>query len=413
MTWPPASARASSTARSLERRFGNERHRFELDLDSRDRKLERAAARLAEETRYKEIEVGRRRALGRQADDALASLARQLERYEQSRVGRVATGLVSARQTITPGVARTTAGPLTNPLAELAVRRAEIAAFAQQEPAPGGTSEGLFPTDDPLVWRTRPRSRSAESDRPSMAVISWDVGHNPLGRANVLAEVLSRRFDVELWGAQFERYGTDVWAPLRRTATPINLFPGGELPAHLRTMDRVADRIEADLVWVSKPRLPSYLLGIDAKLARNRPLVLDVDDHELAFFGEDTGLTVDDLMGQRGRDDLRWPFERDWTRLCDTYIDAADLVTVSNVALQDRYGGLIVPHARDERRFDPARFDREATRARLGVGPEERLLLFGGTPAPTRAWWRCSRRSSAWATTATGCSCSAPGSSTS
>jgi glycosyltransferase involved in cell wall biosynthesis len=213
-----------------------------------------------------------------------------------------------------------------------------------------------------------------------MAVISWDVGHNPLGRANVLAEVLARRFDVELWGAQFERYGSEVWAPLRRAATPINLFAGDELPAHLRTMAHVAERIDADLVWVSKPRLPSYLLGIDAKLARNRPLVLDVDDHELAFFGEDDGLTVQDLSGTRSRDELRWPFERDWTRLCDTYIDAADLVTVSNTALQERYGGLIVPHARDERRFDPARFDREATRARLGVRPDERLLLFGGTP---------------------------------
>lgn len=365
---------------SLARRSANERHRLELDLASRDRKLERAAARLDDETRYKEVEVARRRALGRQADDTLSSLARQLERYERSRVGRVATGLVSLRQAVTPGVARTTAGPLTNPLAELATRRAEIAAFARQEPAPGGTSEGLFPTDDPLVWRTRPRSRATGSDRPSMAVISWDVGHNPLGRANVLAEVLARHFDVELWGAQFERYGSDVWAPLRRAATPINLFPGAELPAHLRTMDRVAHRIEADLVWVSKPRLPSYLLGIDAKLARNRPLVLDVDDHELAFFAEDRGLSVADLLGRRSRDDLRWPFERDWTRLCDTYIDAADLVTVSNVALQDRYGGMLVPHARDERRFDPARFDREATRERLGVRPGERLLLFGGTP---------------------------------
>lgn len=365
---------------SRERRFADERHRLELDVASLERKVERTEKRLDDEVRYKETELARRRALGRQAEDALATLERQLERFDRSRVGQVAANLVSLRQTVTPGVARTTAGPLTHPLAELATRRAEIPAYAQQEPAPGGTTEGLFPTDDPLVWRTRPSARAAGSDRPSLAVISWDVGHNPLGRANVLAEVLARRFDVELWGAQFERYGTDVWAPLRRATTPINLFPGGELPAHLRTMHRVADRIEADLVWVSKPRLPSYLLGLDAKLARNRPLVLDVDDHELAFFAEDTGLTVDDLVGQRGRDDLRWPFERDWTRLCDTYIDAADLVTVSNVALQDRYGGLIVPHARDERRFDPARFDREATRDRLGVRPGERLLLFGGTP---------------------------------
>ena len=42
----------------------------------------------------------------------------------------------------------------------------------------------------------RPPGRRSEPARPSMAVISWDVGHNPLGRANVLAEVLARRFDV-------------------------------------------------------------------------------------------------------------------------------------------------------------------------------------------------------------------------
>ena len=36
--------------------------------------------------------------------------------------------------------------------------------------------------------------------------------------------------------------------------------------------------------------------------------------------------------------------------------------------------------ARDERRFDPALYDREAVRTGLGLGPSDRLLLFGGTP---------------------------------
>ena len=41
---------------------------------------------------------------------------------------------------------------------------------------------------------------------------------------------------------------------------------------------------------------------------------------------------------------------------------------------------MLVPHARDERRFDPERYDRAAVRASLGVAPSDRLLLFGGTP---------------------------------
>jgi glycosyltransferase involved in cell wall biosynthesis len=57
-----------------------------------------------------------------------------------------------------------------------------------------------------------------------------------------------------------------------------------------------------------------------------------------------------------------------------------DVLTVSNIELQHRYGGTIVPHARDETLFDPARYDRAAVRARLGLASTDRLILFGGTP---------------------------------
>ena len=55
-------------------------------------------------------------------------------------------------------------------------------------------------------------------------------------------------------------------------------------------MEMMAKEIDADAIYVSKPRLPSYGLGILAKQLRNRPLVLDVDDHELAFFDENDGI---------------------------------------------------------------------------------------------------------------------------
>ena len=108
------------------------------------------------------------------------------------------------------------------------------------------------------------------------------------GRAYTLAGVLQRRFDVEIWGAQFERYGSRVWAPLRESDIPVHTFEGAPFPRHLSIMEKIASEIDADAIYVSKPRLPSYGLGILAKQARNRPLVLDVDDHELAFFDEDT-----------------------------------------------------------------------------------------------------------------------------
>lgn len=387
----------------LGTRVGDQVRALERDVTTNLGRLEREAAaqradlqrRVEDVIRYRDVEVARRQELGRLSEDALGTLDRRLQRIDASTVGRITRGLVRARQTLTPGAARTDGGLLGPSRRDLAERRQEIQARARQAPAPGrGTvpapgatgdrapaTEGTVATDHPLIRRTRggQSHAPAASERPSVAVIAWDVGHNPLGRANVLAEVLARHFDVELWGAQFDRYGSGVWAPLRQAATPVNLFPGRPFPEHLRTLGEVVGQIEADAIWVSKPRLPSYLLGAMAKEARNRPLVLDVDDHEMAFFDEDEGLALAEVLG-RGRKDLLWPFERAWTRACDPFIDAADQVTVSNVALQERYGGLLVPHARDETRFDPVLYDREETRGRLGVGPDERLLLFGGTP---------------------------------
>ncbi len=207
---------------------------------------------------------------------------------------------------------------------------------------------------------------TARRARPKVAVLAWDIGHNPLGRAYVLADLVRRRFDVEIWGAQFPRYGSRIWAPLRHAAIPVHGFAGESFPAHLAAMEAAAARIDADAIWVSKPRLPSYALGMLATEVANRPLVLDVDDDELAFFGRD----------QR---DSTLPFGETWTRACEPLIGAADQLTVSNDAIQARVGGLIVPHARDETTFDPQRYDRDEVRRRLGIDPSDRVLLFGGT----------------------------------
>ena len=51
-------------------------------------------------------------------------------------------------------------------------------------------------------------------------------------------------------------------------------------------------------------------------------------------------------------------------------VSDADVLTVSNGELEARYGGVIVPHARDESVFDPARFDRAELRSRLGLRDE-------------------------------------------
>jgi glycosyltransferase involved in cell wall biosynthesis len=322
-------------------------------------------------------ERNRRARLGALALESLDRAEQDIRAMTAGRTATTAAYVTALRRTLTPGLHRSDPTPFSRALAGVEQGRRRIRGSLGDTPQAASPAEAASRAAA-LVRRTRPAI--APSGRPRVAVVAWDVGHNPLGRANVLAEVLARDFDVELWGAQFERYGSRVWAPLRDIPTPINVFAGRPFPEHLRVSETVATAIDADAIWVSKPRLPSLLLGALAKEHRNRPLVLDVDDHELAFFDIDEGLDIDALARRRNDPALALPFERDWTRACDPLIGGADQLTVSNVALQRRYGGVVVPHARDERVFDPAVVDREAARHRLGIPADQRVLLFGGTP---------------------------------
>src|SRR5262245_15951845 len=72
-------------------------------------------------------------------------------------------------------------------------------------------------------------------DRPRMLVVSWDMGHNPAGRAFLLADIAKRDFDVKLIGPLFEQYGKKLWQPLEgQSGFEIETFQGGPLAAYLK-----------------------------------------------------------------------------------------------------------------------------------------------------------------------------------
>ena len=59
-----------------------------------------------------------------------------------------------------------------------------------------------------------------------------------------------------------------------------------------------------------------------------------------------------------------------------------DGVTISNPQLQRRYGGSVVPHARDEKFFHPSEEMRRASRLKHGIPLDKTVVLFFGTPEP-------------------------------
>ena len=205
------------------------------------------------------------------------------------------------------------------------------------------------------------------------------MGHNPYGRAYLLAEALSRRYEVSLVGFQFPRFGKAVWPPLRDAHIKPLVIPGCDFPDFQDVLASGVARIDADVIIACKARLPAIQLGLMLKAARNRPLLVDVDDYELSFF-ENRKPLPDLSIVPPAR--LAIPFEETWTRYTENLLAFADALIVSNGALAGKFGGIEVPHARDETRFDPARFRRGRARRRLGLRPWHRAVLFVGTPRP-------------------------------
>ena len=241
---------------------------------------------------------------------------------------------------------------------------------AGEQSASAGVTYSNRKAAQPLENRTR---------TPIVAVIAWDVGHNPFGRAYLLAEALDPYYQVVLIGFQFARYGDAVWKPLRGARISPIVVPGTSFPEFQQRLADLALKIDPDVVIACKARLPSVQLALMVKALRNRCVFVDVDDYELSFFRNRERLRS--LSGV-SPESLELPFEECWTRYTQELLPFADGLITSNPALQKKFGGVIVPHARDEACFDPRKVDASATRRWLELAAQDKIVLFVGTPRP-------------------------------
>ncbi len=148
----------------------------------------------------------------------------------------------------------------------------------------------------------------------------------------------------------------------------------GKYPGFAAAVPALLRLIDGDLVYASKPRPTSFGLGLLARRRPRRPLLLDIDDWELGFFYRS------DAWGRLGRFlNLRNPNGLPWTWLMERLVRRADALTVASRFLERRFGGTLIPHVRDTEAWDPARYDRQAERKRLGVA-DRPVVMFLGTP---------------------------------
>lgn len=270
----------------------------------------------------------------------------------------------------------------------LFTKKLEISRPAEPQPAPAKAPSALPSKSDlPRPAASYPPAASADrpAAKPRMLVVSWDMGHNPIGRAYLLADMARAHFDVKLIGPQFAEYGQTLWGPLQgQKLLPIEVFAGGDMAEFLKNAVAAVEKNRADIVYVSKPRLPSLIFGYLMQLRHGCPVIVDSDDHELSFFKSDTPLELKAALDAAKADPAgsRMPHSEIWTRLGEHLMRHAGAITVSNVNLQKKFGGTIVRHARNEKTFVVSPKRRSDVRHEFGIKDNQIAILFLGTPRP-------------------------------
>jgi glycosyltransferase involved in cell wall biosynthesis len=198
--------------------------------------------------------------------------------------------------------------------------------------------------------------------RRKVSILSYTASGNALGRAWVFAELLREHFDVELIASA--RREAKVWAPLRDQHVVDRRWFVRTWPAfRLRAAALAEQLVTGDLVVAVKPRIQTLGLALAAKQVRPRPVLLDIDDWELGFYSPWWDSLCAPLSWFTVASNLhtRWYFRR---------TEAADAITVSSRFLQQRFGGMWLPHARR---------DDGVSTVPLSARP---LVMFAGTPRP-------------------------------
>ncbi|MDH1765981.1 glycosyltransferase [Comamonas aquatica] len=226
------------------------------------------------------------------------------------------------------------------------------------------------------------RAVQGAQQRPHVLVSSWDLSLNATGRAATLAQIWAGIGQAEIIGCLYPPKKSLLWQPLQGFPLPIHplhIVPGQSFVQ--QALDFVLAH-PCDLLHLSKPRWPNILLGLLYKLVWACPVWMDVDDEELAFAKADSPITVEEYLETAGT----LPCTADSmasaasTCLGVGLAKAFDGVTVVNPALQQRYGGSIVRHARDAAHFAPSAQRRTQARAKLGIAEGDTVILFAGTP---------------------------------
>ncbi|MBD2515290.1 glycosyltransferase family 4 protein [Nostoc sp. FACHB-973] len=217
-----------------------------------------------------------------------------------------------------------------------------------------------------------------------ISLLVWNLSTNDgFIRASLLKKALiSLGYEVQILGFIF---GQELYKAIS-SEDQVYAVNGSNYPGFLKSIRQILKNIDGDIIYAIKPQPASFGVALLNKLYSKIPVILDIDDWELSWYGGDEWRyrptlkqLARDLLKKDGV--LRKPNHPLYLKWMEGLVSQANAVTVHTNFLQQRFGGHYVPNGKDTSLFDPARYNSEESRSRYGLS-EYRILMFPGAPRP-------------------------------
>lgn len=213
-----------------------------------------------------------------------------------------------------------------------------------------------------------------------ISILVSDLSSHCLVRTYPIAKVLERHYKVEVIGPIF---GNGIFKPYKNEldykAIPLNQKTSkiSKIKKGILGIKDIFNAADGDIIYAFKPRVTSFGIGLLVKYLKGRPLILDIEDWEAEPYYKSSVAKKIYLLGK-----LYSPDNHLYNRLMEPLTKLADGINVVSNFLQNRYGGIKLPHGADCYYFDPAKYNRETLRRKWGFDYSKKLILFTGTPMP-------------------------------
>lgn len=210
------------------------------------------------------------------------------------------------------------------------------------------------------------------------ALIS-DLADNPIVRAYPILRVLERRYEIDVVGCCF---GEHVFQAYSKDFD-FKVIEGCYYPQFIRRFKEIYKHIEGDIIFAFKPRPTSYLIGLACSALKRIPLVLDIEDWELAPYSiQKEQLSKSVFFERYILHGWKMPNDYKYLHLSEKLVPLARATFVASNFLKGKYGGTKLYHGVDTEVFSPKGLDKQHLRGKWRVPTDKKIVLFAGTPRP-------------------------------